>query len=612
MALSRSVRPRRLPNLMRSGIAIAVSAAVLTPGFPAVAQPVSPDDGAIARTQAEITEGATTVAGLAGEISRSEEEINRLELDIGALRESINKALVDLHDAQATAEQARQAVTASRERLEDIQAEIDAAQGVMDEISRTAYRHGAKSAAVTNAAGGDNAEDALDRQTFLRVNAEEQRSALDELDALRTRQANEESQLRAARDLAEQREREAEDVRADTETQISSVNAQVAEVSAQREQLIADRDAVQVELDRSRQSAAELDNQRREYEEYQAAEAARKDAEEEAAAAAEERHRADAAAEQAEAARRAAEDTPPTSAAAEAAESAPEPARDNRPTAEAESAAGLAAAPYAEGGSELPAAEPADQAAEEAEQARVEAEQAAAREAAAAQLRDAAVAAATEAAAAMVADNTPDHTTLDSPYPSGEDNPDVPIAAVQNPGSSQGSSQPVTPDAPEVELEPVSTFPGVTEQVRETVSGSREEQIETVIARAQSQIGVPYAWGGGDATGPTRGIRDGGVADSFGDYNKVGFDCSGLMVYAFAGIGVALPHYTGYQYNHGTKIDPANMERGDLIFYGPNAEHHVAIYLGDGKMLEAPQSGSAVQVSDVRYSGMSPSAVRLV
>lgn len=623
MASSRSARQRRLHNVMRGGLAIVVSAAVLGPGFPVVAQPVNPDDAAIARTQAEIQNGTATVSGLAGEISRSQEEVNRLELEIGALRESVNKALVDLHDAQATAEQARQAVTASRERLEDTQTEIDAAQGVMDEISRSAYRNGAKSAAVTNAAGGDSAEDALDRRTFLRVSAEEQRTAIDKLDALRTRQANEESQLRAARDLAEQREAEAEGARADTEAQIGEVNTRIAEVTGQRDQLVAARDTAQAELDQSRQTAEQLDSERREYEEYLTAESARKAAEEAAAAAAEERRQADAAAEQAEAeaAAQSAADTPATTveetAPAEQTEAAeePEPESATTTTSEPEST-GLAASPYADGAREQApeddAADEAAAAARAADQARVEAEQAAEREAAAEQLRDTAVAAATAATAALVAQHTADHTTLDSPYPAGENNPDVPIAAVQNPGSSQGSSEPAEPEVPEVELAPVNTFTGVSDEARETVSGSREEQIETVIARAKTQIGVPYAWGGGDANGPTQGIRDGGVADSFGDYDKVGFDCSGLVVYAFAGVGIALPHYTGYQYNHGKQVDPGNMQRGDLIFYGPEAEHHVAIYLGDGKMIEAPQSGSSVQISDVRFSGMSPSVVRLV
>ncbi|WP_425334463.1 NlpC/P60 family protein [Prescottella agglutinans] len=136
--------------------------------------------------------------------------------------------------------------------------------------------------------------------------------------------------------------------------------------------------------------------------------------------------------------------------------------------------------------------------------------------------------------------------------------------------------------------------------------------IETVIDRGMSQLGVQYAWGGGNENGPTLGIRDGGVADSFGDFNKVGFDCSGLMIYAFAGIGISLPHYTGYQYTAGTQVPSSEMRRGDMIFYGANASQHVALYLGNGQMLEAPQSGSVVQVSPVRWDGMTPYAVRMV
>lgn len=136
--------------------------------------------------------------------------------------------------------------------------------------------------------------------------------------------------------------------------------------------------------------------------------------------------------------------------------------------------------------------------------------------------------------------------------------------------------------------------------------------IETVINRGMSQLGIPYAWGGGNASGPTLGIRDGGVADSFGDFGKVGFDCSGLMIYAFAGAGISLPHYSGYQYTAGTQVPTSQMRRGDMLFWGPGASQHVALYLGDGQMLEAPQSGSVVKISPVRWDGMTPYAVRMV
>ncbi|MFR9750109.1 NlpC/P60 family protein [Nocardia sp. 004] len=135
--------------------------------------------------------------------------------------------------------------------------------------------------------------------------------------------------------------------------------------------------------------------------------------------------------------------------------------------------------------------------------------------------------------------------------------------------------------------------------------------IEIVVDRAMSQLGITYAWGGGDEEGPTLGIRDGGVADRHGDFDKVGFDCSGLMVYAFAGIGVALPHYSGYQYNAGTRVPVGQRERGDMLFWGANGSRHVALYLGGGQMVEAPQSGDVVKVSPVREGGIMPYAVRV-
>ena len=127
---------------------------------------------------------------------------------------------------------------------------------------------------------------------------------------------------------------------------------------------------------------------------------------------------------------------------------------------------------------------------------------------------------------------------------------------------------------------------------------------EYVIRRAMSQLGVPYSWGGGNASGPSRGIDSG--ADT------VGFDCSGLYLYAFAGVGIKLDHYSGSQYNAGRKIPSAQMRRGDLIFYGPDASQHEAMYLGDGQMLEAPFTGSQVRIAPVRTSGMMPYVTRLI
>jgi len=128
----------------------------------------------------------------------------------------------------------------------------------------------------------------------------------------------------------------------------------------------------------------------------------------------------------------------------------------------------------------------------------------------------------------------------------------------------------------------------------------------TAAAAALSYLGTPYSWGGGGPGGPSVGIHDGGVADSFGDYAKVGFDCSGLvsMAYARAGINVGKPTGTEWEGGQaGPHYAYNDAVPGDLIFYG-SPTHHVALYLGqvNGRqlMVEAPQSGDVVKVSTVR------------
>jgi len=137
--------------------------------------------------------------------------------------------------------------------------------------------------------------------------------------------------------------------------------------------------------------------------------------------------------------------------------------------------------------------------------------------------------------------------------------------------------------------------------------------VQAVIGRAMSQLGVPYAWGGGNIYGPTRGIRDGGVADAHGDYNKIGFDCSGLMIYAFAAAGKRLPHYSGYQATAGRRVPLSQKRPGDMLFWATRGQiHHVALYIGNERMVEAPFSGSHVRIAAVRYGGIVGYATRLL
>ena len=100
------------------------------------------------------------------------------------------------------------------------------------------------------------------------------------------------------------------------------------------------------------------------------------------------------------------------------------------------------------------------------------------------------------------------------------------------------------------------------------------------VAAAESQIGVPYVWG---ASSPSSG-----------------FDCSGLTMWAYAQVGISLPHYSGAQMSGSTPVPISALEAGDLLFYGPGGSEHVAMYVGGGMMIEAPRAGSTVHISPMR------------
>lgn len=120
------------------------------------------------------------------------------------------------------------------------------------------------------------------------------------------------------------------------------------------------------------------------------------------------------------------------------------------------------------------------------------------------------------------------------------------------------------------------------------------------VAWALREIGVPYSWGGGTASGPSLGVAQGAATE--------GFDCSGLTAFAYARAGVHLDHWTGSQWTAGLHVDRADLQPGDLVFYAydvtdPATIHHVGLYVGDGQMVEAPHTGGVVQVSSVDRAG---------
>jgi peptidoglycan DL-endopeptidase RipA len=133
--------------------------------------------------------------------------------------------------------------------------------------------------------------------------------------------------------------------------------------------------------------------------------------------------------------------------------------------------------------------------------------------------------------------------------------------------------------------------------------------VQRVIDRAMSQIGVQYVWGGGTGRGPSTGIPD-----AFGSpLDRVGFDCSGLMLYAFNGVGVDLPRVSRSQFHAGRKVPIEDLRPGDMVFYQDGGPiHHVAMYVGDGKMIEAPYTGASVRVVPLRKKDLLPEATRVL
>lgn len=96
-----------------------------------------------------------------------------------------------------------------------------------------------------------------------------------------------------------------------------------------------------------------------------------------------------------------------------------------------------------------------------------------------------------------------------------------------------------------------------------------------VVGIAMRYLGYPYQWA---AAGPSS------------------FDCSGFTMYVYAQVGISLPHSSQAQYNCGERVSRADLQPGDLVFFG-SPIHHVGIYVGGGNFIHAPHTGSVVQIS---------------
>jgi cell wall-associated NlpC family hydrolase len=195
----------------------------------------------------------------------------------------------------------------------------------------------------------------------------------------------------------------------------------------------------------------------------------------------------------------------------------------------------------------------------QSEVAKLEAEQAAAEAARQARLRAEARArlaaearalkAQEAAAAARVKAATTPMTTAAPPTPA--------VPPTVTPVTTTATTAVTTPTAP-----PVPTIP----------AGPGHPEAATIALR---YLGIPYLWGGASPA--------------------TGFDCSGLVMYVYAQLGISLPHYAAAQYQLGTPVDRSQLQPGDLVFF--DALDHVGIYIGNGQFVHAPQTGDVVKIT---------------
>ena len=138
---------------------------------------------------------------------------------------------------------------------------------------------------------------------------------------------------------------------------------------------------------------------------------------------------------------------------------------------------------------------------------------------------------------------------------------------------------------------PVGTIPGTS-----AVGGAMTAaQLTAALKAAESRRGLPYVWG---AAGPSS------------------FDCSGLVEWAFAQAGVSMPRVAADQARTGPSVPVTQLQPGDLLFYhtdptDPGYISHVAIYLGNGWMIQAPQPGMDVEIVPASFSSQFAGAVRV-
>jgi cell wall-associated NlpC family hydrolase len=145
----------------------------------------------------------------------------------------------------------------------------------------------------------------------------------------------------------------------------------------------------------------------------------------------------------------------------------------------------------------------------------------------------------------------------------------------QEPAPAQTTTAPVAPTTTAASPAPAPPTPAPTPAPAPSAGGGHPEAA-SIAAR---YLGVPYRWGGS---------------------TPAGFDCSGLVSYVYAQLGISLPHYTGAQWSATRPISRADLQPGDLVFF--DGLGHVGIYIGGDQFIHAPHTGDVVRVQSLSDS----------
>jgi peptidoglycan DL-endopeptidase CwlO len=150
------------------------------------------------------------------------------------------------------------------------------------------------------------------------------------------------------------------------------------------------------------------------------------------------------------------------------------------------------------------------------------------------------------------------------------------LAAQQAAAAAAAQQAPQT-TAPAVSFDDPLVAPGPAETT--TAPPAPPARYGGAAGVAMQYLGIPYQWGGASPSG---------------------FDCSGLVMYVFAQIGVSLPHNAAAQYGYGSPVSRDQLQAGDLVFF--DGLGHVGIYIGGGQFVHAPHTGDVVKISSLSDS----------